>query len=38
MSWIKVFEVVHDEAGKIKLVLLDAHHDALGEFIAAVSS
>ena len=37
MSWIEAPKVVHDEAGKIELVLLDAHHDALGEFIAAVS-
>ena len=37
MSWIKVCEVVHDEAGEIELVLLDAHHDALGEFIASIS-
>ena len=36
MSRIEVLEAVDDKAGEIELVLLDAHDDALGEFIASV--
>src|SRR5208283_5773878 len=36
MGRIEGLEVVHDVAGQVELVLLDAHHDALGELVAAV--
>ena len=37
MDWIEVAKVVHDKFSEIQLVLLDPHHDALGELVASVS-
>ena len=36
MRGVEVLEAVDDEVGEVELVLLDAHHDALGELIAAI--
>jgi len=34
MGRVEVFEVIHEVAGEIEFVLFDAHHDALGKFVA----
>ena len=36
MGRIEILESVHNVVGEIELVLLDAHHDALGELVAAI--